>query len=164
MNECPCGSSRDFDQCCGPAIEGTTPAATAEALMRSRYAAYVKRAYAYLENSLSVAQRADFSLEQTKQWAEQSQWQGLSIVRTELGGPEDSEGIVEFSAKFQTAGEAHEHHEVARFSREDGRWVYAGTVPIKGETMRREQPKVGRNDPCPCGSGKKYKKCCGVAG
>ena len=28
-------------------------------------------------------------------------------------------------------------------------------------TMVRETPKVGRNDPCPCGSGKKYKKCCG---
>jgi len=32
----------------------------------------------------------------------------------------------------------------------------------KPQTFRREQPKVGRNDPCPCGSGKKYKKCCGV--
>ena len=31
----------------------------------------------------------------------------------------------------------------------------------KVETYRREQPRVGRNDPCPCGSGKKYKKCCG---
>lgn len=29
------------------------------------------------------------------------------------------------------------------------------------QTYRREGPKVGRNDPCPCGSGKKYKKCCG---
>ena len=35
--------------------------------------------------------------------------------------------------------------------------------PRKVETFRREMPKVGRNDPCPCGSGKKYKKCCGKA-
>lgn len=35
-------------------------------------------------------------------------------------------------------------------------YVYDG-----GDTYRRMQPKVGRNDPCPCGSGKKYKKCCG---
>lgn len=34
-------------------------------------------------------------------------------------------------------------------------------LPQKVETVRREEPKVGRNDPCPCGSGKKYKKCCG---
>ena len=27
--------------------------------------------------------------------------------------------------------------------------------------IRRDAPKIGRNDPCPCGSGKKYKKCCG---
>jgi len=35
--------------------------------------------------------------------------------------------------------------------------------PEKVETFRREAPKVGRNDPCPCGSGRKYKKCCGKA-
>ncbi|MDO8931293.1 MAG: SEC-C metal-binding domain-containing protein, partial [Rhodocyclaceae bacterium] len=31
------------------------------------------------------------------------------------------------------------------------------------ETLRREAPKVGRNDPCPCGSGRKFKQCCGDA-
>jgi hypothetical protein len=36
-----------------------------------------------------------------------------------------------------------------------------GLMPAKVETFRREEPRVGRNDPCPCGSGKKYKKCCG---
>ena len=35
--------------------------------------------------------------------------------------------------------------------------------PGKVETFRRETPKVGRNDPCPCGSGKKFKRCCGKA-
>ena len=38
-------------------------------------------------------------------------------------------------------------------------WKIAGT-PVK--TLRREGAKVGRNDPCPCGSGKKYKQCCGA--
>lgn len=36
----------------------------------------------------------------------------------------------------------------------------AGGVP-KVETVVHEGPRIGRNDPCPCGSGKKYKKCCG---
>lgn len=36
------------------------------------------------------------------------------------------------------------------------------TMPSKGHTIVREMPKVGRNDPCPCGSGKKYKKCHGA--
>ncbi len=34
-------------------------------------------------------------------------------------------------------------------------------LPGKGQPIVRESPKIGRNDPCPCGSGKKYKKCCG---
>ena len=39
------------------------------------------------------------------------------------------------------------------------RSTYLPLPPVK--TVKRETPKVGRNDPCPCGSGKKYKKCCG---
>jgi hypothetical protein len=39
--------------------------------------------------------------------------------------------------------------------------VLQGGEAVKVETVRREEPKVGRNDHCPCGSGKKYKKCCG---
>ena len=37
-----------------------------------------------------------------------------------------------------------------------------GTAPAKVETVVHQGPKIGRNDPCPCGSGKKYKKCCGA--
>ena len=40
--------------------------------------------------------------------------------------------------------------------------VLQGGETIKVETVRREEPKIGRNDPCTCGSGKKYKKCCGA--
>jgi preprotein translocase subunit SecA len=38
-----------------------------------------------------------------------------------------------------------------------------GGVDAAVKTVRRAAEKVGRNDPCPCGSGKKYKKCCGTA-
>jgi SEC-C motif-containing protein len=44
--------------------------------------------------------------------------------------------------------------------KEDGRWLFKEAEVPEHETVRREAPKVGRNDPCPCGSGKKYKKCC----
>lgn len=131
--------------------------------MRSRYSAYVKRDYAHLERSLDAAQRTDFSLTDTRNWAEHSEWLGLTILRTEKGGPDDAEGVVEFSARFRAGGKEHEHLEAARFTREDGQWRYSGTVEAKGETVHRESPKVGRNDPCPCGSGRKYKKCCGAA-
>ena len=132
--------------------------------MRSRYTAYVKRDIAHLEHSLSASQREDFDAEAAKKWAESSEWLSLTILRTEHGGADDKIGAVEFSAKFRSEGKEHEHVEGALFGREDGRWVYTGQVNEPGKTVRREAPKVGRNDPCPCGSGKKYKKCCGVAG
>ena len=162
MSDCPCGSGRSYETCCQPIIAGD-PAPTAEALMRSRYSAYVKHAYDHLGRSLSEKERKDFSADDAKRWSESSQWLGLTILRTEKGGPDDDVGLVEFSAKFKNEGKEHEHLEAALFSREDGRWVYAGQAPQRGTTVRYEKPKVGRNDPCPCGSGKKYKKCCGAA-
>ncbi|HWL16414.1 MAG TPA: YchJ family metal-binding protein [Opitutus sp.] len=162
MSDCPCGSGRSYETCCEPIIGGA-PAPTAEALMRSRYSAYVKHAFDHLGRSLSAKERKDYSPDDARNWAERSEWLGLTILRTEKGGPTDDEGVVEFSARFKTEGKEHEHLESALFTREDGNWVYAGQLPQRGQTVRYEKPKVGRNDPCPCGSGKKYKKCCGAA-
>lgn len=162
MSKCPCGSGQSLDACCGPIIGGS-PAPTAEALMRSRYTAYVQRDIPHLERTLSAEQRKDFAPEEAKKWAESSEWIGLTIIRTEQGGPDDQQGVVEFSAKFRVEGKDQEHFETALFGREDGRWVYTGQRDGPGTTVRREGPKVGRNDPCPCGSGRKYKKCCGAA-
>ena len=132
--------------------------------MRSRYTAYVRHSFPYLGTSLSTEQRKDFSAENAQQWAESSEWLGLTIHQTEQGGAADATGVVEFSARFKSEGHAHEHREIAMFARENGRWVYAGQAAGPGTTVRREAPKIGRNDPCPCGSGKKFKKCCGVNG
>jgi SEC-C motif-containing protein len=162
MNSCPCGSGREFAVCCEPILKGA-PAETAEALMRSRYTAYVKHAYDHLERSLSADQRKDYSIDDAKRWAEQSEWLGLTILHTEAGGPSDEQGVVEFSAKYRIGDKAQEHVETATFGREHGRWVYTGQRAPTGHTVKYEKPKPGRNDPCPCGSGKKYKKCCGAA-
>lgn len=137
-------------------------AATAEALMRSRYTAYVKRDYKHLGESLSVAQRADYSEADAREWAESAEWLGLEILETVGGGEGDEEGTVRFCARFRVGGEEREHLEVARFEREEGRWVYAGRVDEEAKPVRRAEPKVGRNEPCPCGSGKKFKKCHGA--
>jgi SEC-C motif domain protein len=130
--------------------------------MRSRYTAYVKEDIPYLKQTLTKAQQADFSEEDTRKWAHESKWLGLEITRTEAGAPEDDRGVVEFSAHFETDGEKQTHHEVALFEQVGGHWRYSGTEELKGQTVRRAEPKIGRNDPCPCGSGKKYKKCCGA--
>ncbi len=161
---CPCGSGRSLSACCGPFVAGEALPPTAEALMRSRYTAYVVGAMDYLADTLAPEAKEDFSPEEARKWAEESSWTGLSIRSTEAGGPEDAEGMVEFVAGYRMQGKPFKHHETSRFVRRDGRWFYLdGTMgpPVRLAAPRTE-PKVGRNDPCPCGSGKKYKKCHGA--
>ncbi len=161
MNDCHCGSGRAFDACCGPILSGEKQAPTAEALMRARYSAYVRDDVDFLGDSLHPDHRRDWDREATRQWAEQSSWLGLEIRGTEAGGEGDDEGRVEFLARFEEGGTPRLHHETSLFRRQAGRWYYvSGDLP-KPQTLRHAEPKVGRNDPCPCGSGKKFKKCCG---
>lgn len=129
--------------------------------MRSRYSAYVERAIDYLGDTLHPAHRADWDREATRRWAEDAVWQGLEILAVEAGGVGDVTGVVEFVVRFSEAGAVREFHERGRFQHQAGCWYYVdGDVP-KPVTQRNEGPKVGRNDPCPCGSGRKFKKCCG---
>lgn len=160
MTECPCGSGKSYDTCCGPYIAGRLNPPTAEALMRSRYTAYAKGAIDYIEATHSPEKRDNLDIEETRRWAEESEWQGLEILECREGGPGDTAGTVEFTARYRQKGRDYEHHEVSSFRKEGGQWFFQdGNTPR--QTYTREAPKVGRNDPCPCGSGKKYKKCCG---
>jgi SEC-C motif-containing protein len=105
----------------------------------------------------------DIDYKSTRDWSEQSTWLGLKIISTEKGGPDDTEGVVEFEAAYERDGLKDVHHETAKFKRKDGvegEWLYEDGR-ISPRTITRSSPKVGRNDPCPCGSGKKYKHCCG---
>jgi SEC-C motif-containing protein len=161
MTLCPCNSGREYEACCGPVISGETPAASAEALMRSRYTAFALKKLDHLEQSLHPDQRSDHDPAATKQWADKSEWVNLEIVDTTGGGTDDEEGTVEFIATFRQKGATHSHHEIGEFQRHKGRWYYTNGRMVTPGTHRNEGPKIGRNDPCPCGSGKKYKKCCG---
>ncbi|HYD99764.1 MAG TPA: YchJ family protein [Alphaproteobacteria bacterium] len=156
---CPCGSGRAFDACCGPFLAGTAQAPTAEALMRSRYSAFTTADVDYLEQTLLPETRHDFNRADTEAWAKGSEWTGLQIRGTEKGGEGDEEGVVEFVARFRTNGRDIVHHETSRFRKADGRWYYVDGIM---GPRPRTAAKVGRNDPCPCGSGKKYKKCHGA--
>lgn len=162
MSICPCGSKLDYEQCCEPLIKGTRQAGTPEQLMRSRYTAYVKAELDYLLESTHPSQRSDYDLKGTRRWAEKSEWDGLQIISTEAGGADDSQGKVEFIAHYRYKGRKTAHHELAEFVREDGRWFFRQGNMVPQKQVVREGEKVGRNDPCPCGSGKKYKKCCGA--
>jgi SEC-C motif domain protein len=99
-----------------------------------------------------------FDVAEAQSWASKIQWKGLAIMNTYYDGPE--KGFVEFKADFIEGGGLKNIHEISEFHLVDGRWYYVdGQIqesPIVSST------KVGRNNPCPCGSGKKYKKCHGV--
>ena len=161
MKQCPCGSGRNYSACCEPYISGKAKPLTAEALMRSRYSAYVEHAIDYIIKTCVHRGRDDIDYKSTRDWSEQSTWLGLKIISVEKGGPADTEGVVEFEAVYEKDGLKDIHHETAKFKKENSdEWLYVDGR-ISPRTIVRSTPKVGRNDPCPCGSGKKFKQCCG---
>jgi SEC-C motif domain protein len=159
-NNCPCGSGELLDACCGRYFE-TKAAPTAEALMRSRYSAHVLGKGQYLADTLSARQRADFDVAEFDAAFGQVKWLNLDVRAIAGGGPSDDTGTIEFIARFRERNSPGVHHELSTFIREDGRWVFDDCIMNPKQETRRVE-KVGRNAPCPCGSGKKYKKCCGA--
>ncbi len=162
MEKCPCGSDKNYEECCQPLIQGTENAKSAEALMRSRYTAYVKSEIDYIYETTHPDKREGVNKKEVAAWSQKSTWQSLEIVGTEDGGPDDTKGVVEFVARYRTKEKPTRHHEIAEFEKHEDRWYFTDGKPPVQTTIKRETPKVGRNDPCPCGSGKKFKKCCGA--
>lgn len=128
-------------------------------LMKARYEAYVRKDIDFIVGTHDIMTREDVDVEETKKWAEEAEWLGLEIISTEKGEESDDYGIVEFKATFVEKGETHLHHEKSEFHKRDGKWYYSGWLPLQGTIVKGK--KTGANEPCPCGSGKKYKKCCG---
>ena len=174
--QCYCQSQKSFHECCEPLLKGERKARTAEELMRSRYTAYATAQIDYIQKTLAPESQKNFDRASSLKWAQESEWLGLEILKTQKGEESDSKGTVEFLCRYKTEGETLEHHEVSEFKKnKNGDWVFVDGHSHthkegeghqhhhpKVETLVREEPKIGRNDPCPCGSGKKYKKCCGT--
>ena len=158
---CVCGIGESTETHCGPIIDGKALPETAEALMRSRYAAYVLGKIDHILESLHPEHRKDVDRKATEAWSKGATWDGLDVLSTEKGGPDDDTGVVEFVARFRVRNSSQTHHERATFERYEGRWYYVDGEIVPQKPVVREGPRVGRNDPCPCGSGKKYKKCHG---
>ncbi|MFI0410012.1 YchJ family protein [Actinomadura sp. 3N508] len=119
MARCPCGVGDRYRDCCGRLHRGEASAATAAELMRSRFSAFARQDEAYLLATWHPATRPEqIGFENALRWTQ------LEIVREEAGGPDDDKGIVEFRARYVTGSEPGELHEVSRFVRHDGRWVY----------------------------------------
>ncbi|MCK9996308.1 MAG: YchJ family protein [Candidatus Krumholzibacteria bacterium] len=158
---CPCGSDREYNECCLPVIQGERTAVTAEELMRARYTAYTQVEMDFLKNSVHPDHRQDEDGDGAREWAENSEWHGLEILDCKAGGPDDETGQVEFVASYTYEGQDKQYHEVAEFTRTEGGWGFTEGRPGVKKPVVRDEPKIGRNDPCPCGSGKKFKRCCG---
>jgi SEC-C motif domain protein len=161
MSNCMCGSGREFDECCAPLLAGAA-APTAEALMRSRYSAYTLGQFDHIERTDAPEARADFNRAEVERSAVGTTWLGLKVVRVVAGGVDDQTGQVEFIFRYRQHGKTHAQHELSQFRRENGVWLYESSeMNPKAPPLRVS--KINRNDPCRCGSGKKYKKCCGAA-
>ena len=158
MAGCPCGSGRQLDACCACYIEGRSSAPTAEGLMRSRFSAFVLNRLDYIEQTCASEMRETFDRDDAQRGSDVVKWIDLEVLNSFRGGAMDETGTVEFSARYLVDGLVRTHRENSVFRREDGKWVYV-TGEIAPDTAAI---KIGRNDPCPCGSGKKFKKCCGA--
>ena len=112
VTSCPCGSGKAFFDCCQPCINGTRPAPTAAALMRSRYTAYAIQNEQYLLDSWHASTRPEsIDLDPAAKWIR------LNIVNSD-------KDCVEFIATYRLQGKAHKLHEICRFVFEGGKWFY----------------------------------------
>lgn len=156
---CPCGAGEPYGSCCEPLHLGAA-APTAEHLMRSRYSAFCLSKIDYLLATLHPSQRQPNDRANLLQTLSRTKWTRLRILATNRGAAGDDSGRVEFVATYHEGGIARRLHERSDFVKENDRWYYHS-----GEHENlAPSPKPGRNQPCWCGSGKKYKKCHGGQG
>lgn len=151
---CPCGSQQPYQHCCQAVIGGRQPARSAEALMRSRYSAFVMAEADYLIASTQPEYRQNLNRESMID--PQIRWLRLQIIDTRQGMASDHQGQVRFIATFVEGGQFRTLEENSNFSRIDQHWYYRD-----GDT-RVKTFKPLRNAPCPCGSTLKFKHCCRV--
>jgi SEC-C motif-containing protein len=124
--------------------------------MRARYSGYATGAIEFLGKSTHSKSRKGFDPEEAERWSRDSRWLGLTILSSDSALPD--RGHVNFEARYEDKdGTMIVHRERSLFEREDDEWrfVSGGAIPAVSQ-------KIGRNEPCPCGSGKKHKKCCGA--
>lgn len=154
MSHCHCGNNESYSNCCQPIHQSHKNAQRPEQLMRARFSAHILG----LVDFVIATYHPSCNAEKERDGIAESvhlNWTNLQVI--DAPPPSNNEGFVEFKAFVEDQEEEHCMHERSRFLCEDGLWFYIdGTFPEDNVVE-----KVGRNDPCPCASGKKYKKCCG---
>lgn len=149
LSPCPCQSGQVYENCCAPFHHHKALPETATQLMRSRYCAYVLKNIPYIVETTVPSQQALLDVAALQAWAEQTHWLGLRVLKSET--LTKTQSAVEFEAIFESEDGEQIHHERSIFVKIDGRWYFVDpTVTLP--TMKQ---------PCVCGSGKKFKHCCG---
>jgi len=144
---CPCGSEKTYEKCCKQYIEDGKKVHNVEVLMRSRYTAFVLKNAKYILETNYAQEVNDKEVKLLEREFDTVEWLQLYVI-------DSTQNEVEFKAYFRDFDEKlHVLHEHSHFVFEDGKWYYRDGVIFKS--------KIERNEPCPCGSGEKYKKCCG---
>ena len=151
VTHCLCKSNKAYQDCCQPFHQGKTKPSTCEALMRSRFSAFCLQLGEYLFSTYHPDYRGDLTIEQLSE--KSLDWKNLTIVDSESL---QKNGYVEFQAWYLHEGELSCHHERSNFVKDHDQWLYCDGTFYPSE----KSGKIKRNDTCPCGSAKKYKKCC----
>ncbi|MEK7990789.1 MAG: YchJ family protein [Thiotrichaceae bacterium] len=116
---CPCGNQQTYMQCCAPYHQGNKKPTTAEALMRSRYTAFVFE----LKDYLLVTWHSSTRPKQL-QFEPNTIWLGLKVKACEAGLQDDNQGMVSFVARYKIQGKAHRLIENSRFIKQQEQWFY----------------------------------------
>jgi SEC-C motif-containing protein len=159
---CPCGTHKTYALCCGVFIDAEKIAPTPETLLRSRYTAFTQGNVEYIADTMRGAATQQFDAENARRWAQHAVWLGLEVIRAQPVTDSDNKAFAEFIIRYRWQGKIESIHEISEFQRENARWYYVNGEPGAATAQRRNTVKIGRNDPCPCNSGKKHKKCCGL--
>jgi SEC-C motif-containing protein len=123
--DCYCCSGKKFESCCEPFLNGNAKPPTAETLMRSRFAAYVRAEVDYLVRSTHPSTRSLYAPQDLMRWATSNRWEKLEIISCLDGTRKDKTGTVEFKAYYvDRHGQSQTHHEISQFRKELGKWFY----------------------------------------
>ncbi len=154
---CPCGTLKDYSTCCGPLHQGIATAESAEQLMRSRFSAFSRDNVDYLLASTHQDHKTNDDKSEIEQSIKRFKWLRLDIHDKKAGLPTDKYGTVEFTAYFvdTSTGQTGSVRERSNFIKSENNWFYT-------DGITKQHSKIGRNEQCWCGSGKKFKKCHGL--
>jgi len=152
-NACSCGQSLSLQDCCLPFIQYKALPSTTEQLMRSRFTAYCLHEFEYILNTYCDSTKPQITAAALHADNQHTQWLRLQIVPPSTQTKQDE---VEFKAYYKVNSDFYCMHERSRFEMHKERWLYLDGVMLESTGLL----KIGRNDPCICGSGKKFKRCC----